>query len=211
MVKLVPESSEAHFALSKPYLAAGRYADGERELRLATDLDPRSSKAFQALALALVYQKQYSAAIPYFRQALAIGPENEPLYLNLGTTYRLANQRPDALTAYQKALTIAEAELARNPYERTLQSHLAYLCAQLGQTSRAEFEAARALQMAPGSVEVARMIVQTYETLGERDRALALAATLPDEMLRRLSRSPDLADFAKDSRFQQLLLSHHIQ
>jgi hypothetical protein len=58
---------------------------------------------------------------------------------------------------------------------------------------------------------VARKIVQTYEALGERDRALALAGTLPDEMLLRLSRSPDLADFSKDSRFQQLLMSHHIQ
>jgi hypothetical protein len=47
--------------------------------------------------------------------------------------------------------------------------------------------------------------------LNEREQALALAATLPDEMLRRLSRSPDLADFSKDPRFKQLLLSHHIQ
>ena len=55
------------------------------------------------------------------------------------------------------------------------------------------------------------MIVQTYEALGERDRALALASTLPDETLRRLSRSPDLADLPKDPRFQGLLMSHHIQ
>jgi tetratricopeptide (TPR) repeat protein/TolB-like protein len=210
VVSLVPQLSEAHYALSKPYLAAGRYAEGEQELRAAVNLDGRSSKAFHALALSLVYQKRYSEAIPYFQRALEIGPENEPLYLNLGTAYRLANFRRDATDAYQKALTIAEAELARNPRERTLRSHLAYLCAQLGQRSRAEFEAAQALQLAPGSIEVARMIVQTYEALGESDRALALAGTLPDETLLRLSRSPDLADLSKDSRFQQLLMSHHI-
>ena len=211
MVSLVPQLSEAHFFLSKPYLAAGHYAEGEQELRAAVSLDPRSSPAFHALALSLVYQKRYSEAVAYFKRALQIGPENELLYLNLGTAYRLANLRRDAEDAYQKALTIAEAELARNPRERTLRSHLAYLCAQLGQRSRAEFEAAQALQLAPGSIEVARMIVQTYEALGERGRALALASTLPDEMLRRLSRSPDLADLPKDPRFKQLLMSRHIQ
>jgi hypothetical protein len=50
----------------------------------------------------------------------------------------------------------------------------------------------------------------TYEVLGERDRALALAGTASEETLRRLSRSPDMADFRQDPRFQQLTQSHHI-
>src|SRR5262249_48941229 len=158
----------------KPYLAAGRYSEGEQELQTAVTLDPRSSRALHALAIALMYEKRYGEAIPYFQRALQIGPENELLYLNLGTTYRWANLPRDAENAYQKALVIAEAELARNPRERTVRSHLAYLCARLGQQSRAEFEAAQALQLAPGSVEVARMIVQTYDALGKIDRALAL-------------------------------------
>ena len=55
------------------------------------------------------------------------------------------------------------------------------------------------------------MVVQTYEALGHRDRAIALAETLPDEILRRLNRSPDSSDLPKDPRFQELLRSHHIQ
>ena len=42
-------------------------------------------------------------------------------------------------------------------------------------------------------------------------RALALAETLPNEMLLRLSRSPDSTGLPADPRFQQLMLSHHIQ
>jgi tetratricopeptide (TPR) repeat protein len=211
MVVFVPQLSEAHFALGGVYLAAGRYAEGEQELRSALNLDPQSSKAYHVLALAMVFQKRYSEAIASFQRALDIGPESEQLYLNLGTTYLLADLRQDAQVSYQKALTIADKVLGRNPRERVLRSHVAYLCARLGQRSRAETEAAQALRFAPGSVEVARVIVQTYEVLGEREKALELAGSLPDEMLRRLNRSPDSADLPKDPRFQELLRSRHIQ
>jgi tetratricopeptide (TPR) repeat protein len=211
VVALVPQLAEAHYTLSKPYLADGHYAEGERELRVAVELDARSSNALHALALALVYQRRYWDAIPYFKRAIEIGPETEVLYLNFGTTLRLAGLPQDAKEAYSRGLTLAEAELTKNPRDRIVKSHLAYLCARLGQTSRAESEAGQAAQLSHGSVEVARMLVQTYEALGDRDRALALAETLPSEMLRRLNRSPDSADLPKDPRFQQLMLSHHIQ
>jgi tetratricopeptide (TPR) repeat protein/TolB-like protein len=210
LVGLVPQLSEAHFDLAKPYVTAGRFAEGEHELRTALDLDPTNSRALHALAQVMVYQGRYTEAIPVFTRAIEIGPETEVLYLNLGTTFRLAGLVEDAQRAYTKAFALAEAELSKNLRNRTVRSHLAYLCARLGQRSRAEFEVKQALQVSSGSVEVARVIVQTYEALGERDRALALAATLPDETLKRLNRSPDSADLPKDLRFQELMQSRHI-
>jgi serine/threonine-protein kinase len=211
MVALVPGSSEAHYLLSKPYLASGSFSAGERELRQAVEIDPTSSKSLHALALSLVYQRRYSEAIPFFRRAVDIGPENEVLYQNFGTTLGLAGLPQEAHKAYGKALTLAEAELRRNPRNRKVRSHFAYLCARLGQRSRAESEAEQALRLSSGDVEVARMIVLTYDALGESDRALELAEKLPDEMLRRLNRSPELADLPNNPRFQQLMHSRHIQ
>jgi tetratricopeptide (TPR) repeat protein len=211
VVALVPQLSEAHMLLSKPYLASGKFPDGERELRQAIAIDPSSSRALHALALALVYQKRYSEAIPFFNQAVTIGPENEILYQNLGTTLRLAGLPNDAQEAYSKALALAEAELRRNPRNRRVRSHFAYLCARLGQRGRAESEAEQVLQLSPGDVEIARMIVLTYDVLGESDKALSIAESLPDEMLGRLNRSPELADLPNDRRFQQLMQSRHIQ
>jgi len=51
----------------------------------------------------------------------------------------------------------------------------------------------------------------TYEALGEHDNALAVAEMAPDDALRRLIRSPDLADLRKDVRFQQLVKSRRIE
>ncbi len=210
-VDLVPKLSEAHYSFAKPYVAAGNYDQGESEVRTALDLDPKSSRALAALAVVLLYRHRYTEAIPKFVEAAAIGPETEILYLNLGMAYRLAGLPQNARDAYTRSMQLAEAELSRNLRDRMLRSHLAYLCAHLGQRDRAEFEALEALQISNGSVEVKRMIVQTYLAMGEVDRAVALAATLPDESLRRLNRSPDLADISKDSRFQDLMQSRHIQ
>ena len=92
-----------------------------------------------------------------------------------------------------------------------MQARLAYLWARLGEKNRAESEAVLAMQPAPASPEVARWVVMTYEALGEEDRALAVAEMAPDDALRRLSRSPDLADLQKNVRFQQLMKSRHIK
>lgn len=113
--------------------------------------------------------------------------------------------------AYQQGLELAETELAKNPHDGALRSNLAYLCARLDQRSRAESEAEQARQLSPGSVNVAWMLVLTYDALGERDRVLQLSEELPEDTLRRMGRFPDLAGLRSDSRFQQLMLSHHVQ
>jgi len=55
------------------------------------------------------------------------------------------------------------------------------------------------------------MVALTYEALGQHDRTLAIIQDAPLSMLDRLNRFPDLADLRANARFQQLLVSHHIQ
>jgi len=83
--------------------------------------------------------------------------------------------------------------------------------ARLDEKRQAESEAVLALQPGPPSPVVAQWVVMTYEALGEHDRALEIAATAPDETLRRLIRSPDMAELRQNARFEQLMQSRHIQ
>jgi serine/threonine protein kinase/tetratricopeptide (TPR) repeat protein len=211
MVQLAPDLWESHFALSLPYLNSGNYVEGEAEARAAVRLQDTSARALHGLAWALQIQDKNLEAILYFRRAIEIGPASDLLYLNLGTSLRRAHLLSDAEEAYRKGLALAEAELAANPKDGAVRSNLAYLSARLDQRSRAESEAAQARQLASGSVNVAWMLVLTYETLGDRDPALRLVQDLPDDTLRRMSRFPDLADFCSSSLFQQLMRSRHIQ
>jgi len=212
-LKLVAMASDfpaAHLQLAVAYGNWGRYIDAETEARAALKLEPKSPLAFQVLASVLAFQGRYTESISYSQQMLNTGFATYLLYLNLGQTLRWANLPRDASDAYRKAVALAEAELAKNSRDGKVRSRLAYLCARLNERSRAENEAGLAQQYSPGSVEVIRYLVMTYEALGERDHALALAHTAPDEALRRLSRSPDMADLRADSRFQLLMKSHQV-
>jgi tetratricopeptide (TPR) repeat protein len=209
MVQLVPDLANAHYALAAPYLDMGRYADAEYNLNVAISFQ-ETANAVEGLGLSRMYQGRDREAIPFFQRAIKIGPATSLFYINLGTSQRRANFPKEAEQAYQHGLDLAEAALARNPKDANEKSCLAYLCARLGELRRAESEAAQALQLSDGTIYVRWMAALTYEALGEHDRTLAIIQDAPPSMLDRLNRFPDLAELRADSRFQKLLVSHHI-
>jgi tetratricopeptide (TPR) repeat protein len=210
MVELVPDMPDAHYALAAPYLNMGRYADVEYELNVAINYQ-ETARAMEGLGLSRMYQGLDREAIPYFQRAIKIGPPTSLYYINLGTVLRRANFPREAEQAYRNGLDLSEIALARNPKDGYEESCLAYLCARLGDQRRSESEAARALQGSAGAINVRWMVALTYEALGQHDRTLAIIKDAPGSVLDRLNRFPDLAELRADSRFQQLLVSHHIQ
>ena len=213
MAEVAPGQSEAHYELARPYLNMGRYGDAESELRVSIGLR-ETSNAVHALAVSLMYQDRDRDAIPYYLRALDLGPPPNNkylLYLNLGTSLRRSKQPEEAERAYRSALELAYGGLEKNPRDGYIRSCLAYLLARLRDRQGAETNAVQSLGLTPADVGVKWMAALTYEALGERERTLALIADGPDWLLRRLSRFPDLADLQKDSRFQQMIASHHIQ
>jgi tetratricopeptide (TPR) repeat protein len=211
VAQLAPDLSDAHFALAIPYCLSERNTECEAELRLALKLDPASTKALESLGAALSYQSRFGEAISLFSRAVKAGPATVSLYLNLGTTLQLNGRTPEALQAYRHGVALAENELQINPRDAFSRSALALLCAWLGQRGRARSEAAQALRLASGSAEIATMLIRVYEVLGDRQRAFELTQDLPDSAIRLINRSPDLAALRGDSRFQQLIVSRHIQ
>jgi serine/threonine protein kinase/tetratricopeptide (TPR) repeat protein len=210
MVELVPDLADAHYALAAPYLDMGRYADAEYELNLAISYQ-ETANALEGLGLSRLYQGRPREAIPYLQRAINVGPATSQYYLNLGTAWRGSNVPTEAEHAYRKGVELAEAALAQNPKDGYERSCLAYLCAQLGDHGRAESETAQALQISGELSSVRWMAVQTYEALGKRSQTLALLQDASASMFVLINRLRDLADLRADSRFQQLLLSHHIQ
>ncbi|MGE5321265.1 MAG: hypothetical protein ACM3SW_00275, partial [Actinomycetota bacterium] len=124
---------------------------------------------------------------------------------NLGDALRRLHRRPAARTAYTRALDLASAEIRNNPRAGFQRAFVGYLAARLGQRGRAIDETAEALQLYPQDSKVLRRAVLTYEALGERTRALEVAAKAPLSVLQELDRHPDLKAFRKDPRFRDLL------
>ncbi|HTS49503.1 MAG TPA: protein kinase [Bryobacteraceae bacterium] len=209
-VALAPDESSAHYALATAYVTTGRFPEAERELRSSLALK-ETSNALSGLSVVLLYEHRPQEAIPYLLRALAHFPEQCLWWTNLGIAYQLANRDADAQRAFRRGLELSEKEITENPRDGLVRSRLAYLCAKLRDSNRAESEIAQALQVSPDDAPTRDMAVKTYDALGERSKALAILVGSPDQVLADVRLDADLAGLQNDPQFQQLLASRQIK
>ena len=209
-ITLAPDEPDAHFALGTADMSAGRLGEAERDFRFAVSLK-ETPNALNGLAFALMNQAKDREAIPYIKRALELAPDRFLWWEYLGIASRRANLTAQSEHANHRGLELAETEMRNNPRNGYTRSHLAYLCALLGDRRRAESEIAQALQLSPNDADVRWQAVITYEALGNRKGTLDLLSSSPNEVIAELSRWPDLADLHRDSRFLQLLAARQIK
>jgi eukaryotic-like serine/threonine-protein kinase len=209
-VQLAPAEPTAHYALGVTYLDLGRFTDAENELRFAIRLR-ETPAALHVLGHVLMYEGKDQEAIPYIARALKLGPQIYLAWMNLGIAYRRTNRLTESGQANRQALELAEKELTHDPRNGVIRSHVAYLCARLGDRQRAASEIAQALQLSPNDADTRWAAAITYEALGQRADTLAVLQASPEGVLADLSRWPDVADLHKDPRFLQLVASHQIK
>jgi serine/threonine-protein kinase len=205
-VQLAPDEPDPHRVLGIAYKNLGRYAEAERESRIALGL-AETPAALVNLAAALTYQGKDQEAIPFLARAVSQSPGESQWWLALGIAYRRTNLPAESEKAFRKGLEQAEKTMARDPRDGVVRSRLAFFSARLGDRKRAESEVAQALQLSPESNVTRGTAVWTYEALGQRDNALAILRASSDDVVLDAARWPDLADLHQDSRFQQLLAS----
>ncbi|MGZ5458770.1 MAG: protein kinase domain-containing protein [Thermoanaerobaculia bacterium] len=181
----------------------GRYDEAVRALETALSIKP-TARAFNNLAAARAYQKRDVEAIDLYKKAFALDPRNHMYLMNLGDSSRRAGRAADSRHYYSAAMAAAVRDLQDNPRDGRTRAYVGYLAARVGDSSRGEQEIEQALQLAPTDKVVVRRAVVTYEMLGRRVRALAIAETASRDVLRELDRHPDLADFRDDPRFREL-------
>ena len=209
-VELAPNEPNLHFALGSVYLDLGQFAGAENELRTSIRLG-ETPTALHTLGDVLMYEGKDQQAITYISQALNRWPERYLWWMNLGIAYRRLNRKADSERANRRGLELAEKEMAHDPRNGTIRSHMAYLCARLGERQRAESEIAQALQLSPSDADTRWAAAITYEALGQRENTLAVLSSSPPGVLADLSRWPDVADLHGDPRFLQLLASHQLK
>jgi len=209
-VDLAPEEPNAHFALGSAYLDLGRLVDAETEFRMAVHLE-ETSTALERLGVVLLYEERDAEAVTYLSRATALSPEGYLPWMNVATAYRRMHWKAESDQANRRALELAEKEMTQDPRNGKIRSHLAYLCARLGNARRAESEITQALRLSPYDSNTRWMAAATYEALDQRDATLAVLSGAPDGVIADLSRWPDVAELNHDPRFLQLLASRAVK
>jgi serine/threonine protein kinase/tetratricopeptide (TPR) repeat protein len=197
-----PGLFEAYTDLGAAMSDLGRHQEAERALLMSLKLR-ETARAWNSLGAIRAYQDRDADAVKYYTRAVTMDPGEYLYWLNLGDSNRRSGRLADAKLAYRKGLNLALIELRGNPRLGLTRAHVAYFAARLGDVKRGQDEISQALELLPGDTEVILNAVLTYETLGERDQAIKVLGLATPEVLKKLNRKPDLADFRQDVRFIQ--------
>lgn len=206
VVELTPDNFLAFANLASSLLVLNRFTEAEQNFRKSIALRP-SARGYTGLAGALYGQKRYAEAAALNERAAAMAPNSYTVWGNLADSYRwtaaLKSQAPEA---YRRALENVDRVLNGNPKDGFALSSRAIFRAKLGDAAQAlrDMEAARAL--APGDARVTFQEVVVEELAGDRARALesALRALNAGYSPANFEADPELAEMARDKRFQEL-------
>ncbi|MBP1598064.1 MAG: serine/threonine protein kinase with repeat [Acidobacteria bacterium] len=206
VVEMAPESIWGYNNLGAANLYLGRRSEAAALFEKADSIRPDYS-ARSNLGRLYFDEGRFAEAAQMFARALEINPRSRALMGNLASAYYWSGQREKAREAYRSAVEMTQAELRVNPNEAHNLSQLAIYHAMLGERSLALSELAKAVKLAPAETNVLYNAAQTYEDLGERDKALdwlgkALRAGYSKELV---ERSPGMKELRGDPRYARLI------
>jgi tetratricopeptide (TPR) repeat protein len=214
-IAIDPNSAEAYGALGEIDLADGRTPDAITAVQRALDLGPNDWRWPVRLGNIYFHSGRLEEAAAEFQKGVELDPENTFAYYdlrpgdyqvwgNLGSAYLWAGQHDKAMQAYRKAVALAEEQRTKSPDDTFLLVQLGDYYASSGQPGPSAVLLRKALALAPDDPDVAYRAGETYEILGQRDKAIPLIAKALARGYHTVEfqRSPELKSLRADPAFQ---------
>jgi tetratricopeptide (TPR) repeat protein len=142
-----PTHAEAHIALARIHVLAGRPARAERHALLASQKEP--GRGFETLAQIRLDQDRSAEAAAYARQSLAANPERVMSRFVLATAERRAGRYEAAAAQYRRGIDSASRQ--QGLLVPGLHAGLAVCLVRLGQDAEAEAEFREEIALVPHS------------------------------------------------------------
>ncbi len=164
--------------------------------------------------IGLVYYLEglFSDSAKYFKFALeycdSAGVDYYQRWQDLGAAlYWAEGRRDEAVEAFGRAIALGEKQLSNRPADAELLAYLAGCYAMIGDGARARALLERFSATGSDQRDVLFIVGQTYEKLGDRERALQYIADAVrlDYRLSWIEAEPILKELTKDIRFEQLV------
>jgi len=152
-------------------------------------------------------EQDYARAADMFERAVGLDPDDWQLAGNLAAAYHWGGDRARAAPAFRRAIGVCEASLAAAPDDPLLMASLAGYYGMLGENRERGLELLeRATSREVVDAQLMSVIGESYEDLGDRDRALVwLGRALENGVeVRQLERTPSLDRLRMDPRFAEL-------
>jgi tetratricopeptide (TPR) repeat protein len=223
MIELRPRQAHGYGYLGYVYFNKDNWPEAEKMFLKSLALDTPGTLGYVRSDLATIYfyegryadaaalckkglEKVLEKPIDYSKEFRSVGMYAEFCYWTPG-------QRDSSLALFQTATNMAEKQLAENPDDAGILAYLASYHSMMGNRAKAQAYLNEAESRAPTDKDVAFRIGETYEQLGERERALvwigkALDSGLP---LTYVELPPGLSSLRSDERFPRLRQTYRLR
>jgi tetratricopeptide (TPR) repeat protein/TolB-like protein len=135
VTELEPDNVQGWDNLGDSYARMGKFQECISAFKKSIEIAPTWS-AYSNLGSIYFLLKRYGDAVQMFEKAVALGPNEEMAVGNLADAYRWSGQKDKALATYDKAISLAFAELQVNPQNTTAMGSLALYFAKKGDPNR---------------------------------------------------------------------------
>src|SRR5581483_9071594 len=92
-----PRNFEVHYRLAMTFKSLGKIHEAERELQKAVELRPDAPGPLEALGDLLVQEKNFALAVPTYRDALRVRPDDASLHERLADALAQNGDLKDAV------------------------------------------------------------------------------------------------------------------
>jgi serine/threonine-protein kinase len=207
VVKLTPDFVKGLNNLGALYFYLKRRKDARQVFEHSLSIKP-TYEAYSNLGTLYFHEGFYTHAIGMFKKALEKSDDD---YLIRGflaeSYYWTPKQRDKSQPNYQRAAKMAEKALEKNPNDPEILSRLASYYGRMEVRSKTLSMLERVTAIKNLTPEVMFLIANTYEQIGEREKALQWIKSALDKdfSLAEIENNPGLSELRADSRFQEIL------
>jgi adenylate cyclase len=208
-LNLDPDLAEAHASRGLALSLGAEYDAASDEFEWAIRLNPDLYEAHYFYARSCVLQGKHEEAAKHYKHAAEVAPDDFQSLGHLAQEYHALGRESDALRAERESLERAEHELERHPDNVRAACYGAMSLVFLGELSRAQEWAERALWLDPDDPQALYNIACVHARLGAHDKAFELLARALRDMHPRMAawarNDDDFASIREDPRFDALL------
>jgi serine/threonine protein kinase/Flp pilus assembly protein TadD len=201
-VELAPDNATAYYDLSIVHTEAGQLDEARKDLDESLALEP-TDRSYSALGSLLMNEGKYDEAIKAFKKAIQLKPNNYVPQANLGDAYNRSGAKNEAMEAYRKSIELEETEHEKKRQDPVLLVTLAHAYAEIGNAAKSLPLTRQAMALAENNPLVEFIGGETYEILGQREKAVPLIARALANgySAYELTSNPELAALRADPKF----------
>jgi serine/threonine protein kinase/tetratricopeptide (TPR) repeat protein len=206
VIELTPDNAQVYSNLGAVYVDAGDYKkfpEGEKALKKSIELGP-SYGAYANLGYLYALQQRFAESAVATEKALQINDHDFIVWANLAMAYDGLHNEAKFEAALDRELPLIEQAAESNPRDAGVQSRLALVYAQKKLRDKSLARVQTSLALAPDDPDVLETLGETYETMGDRGRAIqAIEKSLQKGYsMEALNNTPSLKNLLSDPNFR---------